>query len=139
MKRIAAIGFGAMGGAIASALRQAGAEVISPLQGRSAETRQRAAAAGIQNVDLTAVAEAELILSIVPPSEAPGVARQVAEVIKNSSSSALFVDCNSVSPNTMATIANSFGEKASQLMRSGCGKAHPYCEASIEHCCCKVP
>lgn len=71
MHKIAVIGMGAMGSAVAQALLSAGAEIVTYLEGRSPGTRKRAAAAGIGEVDLTALAGADIILSIVPPSLRP--------------------------------------------------------------------
>jgi 3-hydroxyisobutyrate dehydrogenase-like beta-hydroxyacid dehydrogenase len=119
MTHIAVIGFGAMGAAIARVLSYSGAKVVTTLEGRSAETHKRAKAAGIRDVRLAAIADADLILSIVPPVAALEVAHQVAEAIQASASSALYVDCNAVSPETMAGIANTFGDQVGRVF-DGC-------------------
>ncbi len=119
MTRIAVLGFGAMGSAVAETLSSSGAEVVTTLEGRSAETHQRAKAAGIRDVRLASIVDADIILSIVPPAVALGVARQLSEVMHVSNSSALYVDCNAVSPQTMAEIANTFGANQDRVF-DGC-------------------
>ena len=55
------------GAASGSAWSRAGARVLTSLEGRGEATRRRSMEAGIADASLDAIAEAELILSIVPP------------------------------------------------------------------------
>ncbi|MBW9113517.1 NAD(P)-dependent oxidoreductase [Rhizobium cauense] len=119
MTRIAVIGMGAMGSAVGAVLLSKGAEVVTILDGRSSETRARAAAIGIRSVDLATVVEADIILSIVPPAEAPSVAHQVADAMTGSISPAHFVDCNAISPETMSAVAHAFGGNLGRVL-DGC-------------------
>ncbi len=107
--QIAVIGAGAMGSAIGRRLVENGARVVTYLEGRSASTIERAKAAGMESVDLTAAAASSLILSIVPPAEAVTVAWQIAGELRRSGSKATFMDCNAISPKTMAEVASIFG------------------------------
>jgi len=115
--RIAVIGMGSMGSAVGWVLAHSGAEVVTCLEGRSSDTRNRAAAAGIRDVDAASIADVDIILSIVPPSQALTVARQLAEVTVHSK--AVFVDCNAVSPETMSSVAREFGARTTSVL-DGC-------------------
>lgn len=113
------LGMGAMGSAVARLLLRSGAEVFTSVEGRSTETRRRAAAAGIRTVDLMTVVDADIILSIVPPSQAITVAQQVAKATSIASASRVFVDCNAVSPKTMTMVASAFAGSAVRVL-DGC-------------------
>lgn len=119
MRRIAVIGMGAMGSAVAKALLSSGAEIVTYPEGRSSGRRERAAAVGIREVDLPALVEAEIILSIVPPSQAMEVADSVATAMRASQSSAIFVDCNAISPQTMRSVAQPFENTGAKVL-DGC-------------------
>lgn len=119
MPRIAVIGMGAMGGAVAKALMASGAEVVTYLEGRSPGTRDRALAAGVRDVDLTALVGADIILSIVPPSQAVAVADIVVTAMRSSQSHTIFIDCNAVSPQTMGEVAQAF-ENSNARVLDGC-------------------
>lgn len=119
MKRIAVIGMGAMGSAVAETLFRSGAEVVTTLRGRSPQTRQRALAKGIKDVDLAVLVKADFILSIVPPAEALKVAQEVAEAMSQTTPPAFFVDCNAISPETMSEVANQFGTNIDRVF-DGC-------------------
>lgn len=119
MNSIAVIGMGAMGSAVAKALLSSGVEIVTNLEGRSPGTRERAAAAGIRDVDLMALVDADIILSIVPPSEALAVAKLVATAMRASKSPAIFVDCNAVSPQTMSKVARAFDDTEATVL-DGC-------------------
>ena len=106
---IAVIGAGAMGSAIGRRLVENGARVLTYLEGRSASTIERVKAAGMEPVGLDAIAASRLILSIVPPAEAIAVAEQIAGEMRRSGSKATYMDCNAISPKTMAEVAAVFG------------------------------
>ena len=103
--KIAIIATGAMGSAIGRRLHEEGHAVTTVLDGRSAASRRRAEAAGMVAVPLAAVAEADFILSILPPSEALGLASRLAPQIAAAAVKPVYVDCNAVSPATMQAIA----------------------------------
>ena len=114
LKTIAILSPGDMGHGVGMALAARGYEVITCLAGRSARTRALAAAGGFADVPtLEEMAErADLIMSILVPAEAEGVARAVAAALRRAGVSRPFADCNAVSPATaarMATIINSAG------------------------------
>ncbi len=100
--RIAILMPGDMGHGVGRALRQHGHDVITCLAGRSARTRGLAAAAGMRDAgSLEAlVAEAGLILSILPPDAAVAQAGAVARAMTATGAKPVYVDCNAVSPMT---------------------------------------
>jgi 3-hydroxyisobutyrate dehydrogenase-like beta-hydroxyacid dehydrogenase len=97
---------GDMGHSIGAVLRRHGLRVLTYLEGRSARTRALAAEAGFEDVptldDLAR--DAEMILCVLVPSEAMGVAERVAQAIRNTGADALYADCNAVSPQTARRI-----------------------------------
>ena len=122
---VAVVAPGNMGAAVARRLAENGARVLTWLTGRSAASEARARAAGMVAVELRQLAEAEIVLSILPPAHALGFARQMAAVLAGSAGSAraegatgsagapdvskpVFVDCNAVSPDTAREIAAVF-------------------------------
>ena len=99
---------GDMGHAVGKALADAGYDVVTCLSGRSERTRALAEAGGLRNLDsLDAVAtEASLVLSILPPASAMGLARDMAAAMERSGARPVYVDCNAISPGTARDIAN---------------------------------
>ena len=83
---IAVVGAGNMGGSVAAALRRAGADVVAAGDGRSAETRQRIAAAGLRDLGTigASAAAADIFLSIMPPERAAETAAEAAAAIAES-------------------------------------------------------
>lgn len=111
---IAIIAPGAMGAGVASCLSANGVTVLTSLEGRSAESRQRAAATGMRDASHAALAEADFLLSIVPPAEAVALARRLAPSLAAGSRRTVYVDCNAVSPPTAQAVADIITE-------TGCG------------------
>jgi 3-hydroxyisobutyrate dehydrogenase-like beta-hydroxyacid dehydrogenase len=102
VQTVAIISPGEMGCAVGAALKSGGLNVIACLTGRSPLTRERAERAGFQDVpsinDL--LGEADLVLSIVPPASALGIAREVASAMKSSGHTPPYAECNAISPNS---------------------------------------
>jgi 3-hydroxyisobutyrate dehydrogenase-like beta-hydroxyacid dehydrogenase len=118
---IAIVGSGDMGHAVGRALKAGGRRVLTALEGRSARSRKLAAEAGVEDAGGLAalVASAELVLSIVPPAAARDVAVSVAAAMHASGRKPHFVDCNAVSPATMAEAAEIVG--AAGAVVTDCG------------------
>ena len=97
---------GDMGHAVGRVLAGHGHPVITCLAGRSDHTRALAEKAGISDAgSLEAVVEgAGLILSILPPASALGLAEDVARAMEKTGAKPVFVDCNAVSPGTVKDI-----------------------------------
>ena len=104
---IAILSPGDMGHAVGRALGQHGLDVITCLNGRSDRTRALARSGNFRDVpSLEAmVREADLVLSILVPAEAVGVARLVAEALRSTGADTSFADCNATSPQTAARLA----------------------------------
>ena len=93
---------GEMGVTVGASVRAGGARVLWASEGRSAQTRDRAAAAGLEDAKTLAsvCASSGVILSVCPPHSALDLARDVAA----QRFSGLYVDCNAVSPGTAREI-----------------------------------
>jgi 3-hydroxyisobutyrate dehydrogenase-like beta-hydroxyacid dehydrogenase len=91
---------GAMGSAHGGALLRGGARVVATVDGRSDRTGRLAREAGLDLVPRLAdvIAEADVVLSVVPP----GRAEQVAAELRGAQ---LLADLNAVSPATLRRIA----------------------------------
>jgi 3-hydroxyisobutyrate dehydrogenase-like beta-hydroxyacid dehydrogenase len=102
IKNVGVVSPGDMGQAIAGRLREAGLNVHAALDGRSERTRALAHEAGLTDCGSLEklVATCELVLSVINPGEALGVARQVAAAMKKTGRRIAFADLNAVSPQT---------------------------------------
>jgi 3-hydroxyisobutyrate dehydrogenase-like beta-hydroxyacid dehydrogenase len=104
---VAVLSPGDMGHGVGHTLHAGGLRVITCLAGRSERSRALAKEAGIEDVpdDQTMVREADVLLAILPPDKAPGLAERVAAALKATGASLLYADCNAVSPNTVKRVA----------------------------------
>jgi len=101
---VAIVAPGNMGAALGQRLTENGVRVLTTLAGRRAATVARAAAAGMSDVALDRLAEAEIVLSILPPAQALPFAEQMAPLLLAAERKPVFVDCNAVSPETVRRI-----------------------------------
>ncbi|SAK85994.1 NAD binding domain of 6-phosphogluconate dehydrogenase [Caballeronia catudaia] len=101
---VALLGAGSMGSAIGRALTQAGARVLTSLEGRSSASAVRAREAGMEEASLEALAACEFMLSIVPPAVAIETAERMAPVLGRASVRPVYVDCNAINPDTAGKI-----------------------------------
>jgi len=93
---------GEMGAAVGQCLAGAGHRVLWVPEGRGPASVARAAAAGMDGVDLAGlVRSAEVIMSVCPPHAALAVAREVA----GAGFGGLYVDANAISPATAREVA----------------------------------
>jgi L-threonate 2-dehydrogenase len=112
---IAIIAPGEMGSAVGRVLREHGARIATSLEGRSQASIARAERAGfgmIEN-DEQLVRDADVLLSIVPPGEALGVAERFAPALTRAKTKPIVVDCNALAPATAVRIG-------ATLAASGC-------------------
>jgi 3-hydroxyisobutyrate dehydrogenase-like beta-hydroxyacid dehydrogenase len=93
---------GEMGVTVGASARAGGSRVLWASEGRSAQTRERAAAAGLEDAETLAslCAASGVILSVCPPHSAVDLALHVAA----QGFSGLYVDGNAVSPGTAREI-----------------------------------
>ena len=109
VKTVGILSPGDMGHGVGRALRECnGLRVVTGLSGRSDRTRGLAEAAGFEDLgSLDAVAaEADLVLSIMPPAAAEGFAAELAGSI--GADGPVFADMNAVAPETVRRIAARF-------------------------------
>lgn len=118
-KTIAILAPGAMGSAVARRLSDNGARVLTSLQGRSEATLKRAADAGMVGAEDDAIADADIILSIVPPGEAVTLAERLAALIVKHNKKPVVVDCNAVNVDTVKRIAEIIGSAQTPFVDGG--------------------
>lgn len=106
IKTVAILSPGDMGHAVGRALREHDLRVVTCLDGRSDRTKTLSRRVGIQELQSleTLVRQTDLILSIIPPSEATELARRVAGVLQTTKIKTYFADCNAISPQTVRKI-----------------------------------
>ena len=95
---VAIIAPGNMGAAVAKRLTEHKVTVLTSLTGRSENSAKRAHEAGMQAVDDRQLAEADFLLSIVPPGDALGLAQRLTGVLTAANKKPIYVECNAVSP-----------------------------------------
>lgn len=103
---VAVVAQGAMGAGVGGRLVERGIHVVTSLAGRSEASAKRAKAAGMVPVSDQEAAQADIFLSIVPPSEALALAEKMARIIGPSNKKPIYVDCNAVNPPTKVEIGN---------------------------------
>jgi putative dehydrogenase len=116
---IAVMAPGAMGAAVAARLGENGADVITSLSGRSPASARRATEAGMRAVNDTELLSANLILSIVPPSDALALAERLSPVLRSGASKPLYVDCNAVSPETAKRVGDVIAATGTSFVDGG--------------------
>ena len=104
MKTVALLHPGEMGAAIGACLCGRGLRVVWASAGRSAATRSRARAAGLEDVGPLerALGVADIVLSVCPPHGALALAREVA----GHGFSGVYIDANAISPATVRDIGS---------------------------------
>jgi 3-hydroxyisobutyrate dehydrogenase-like beta-hydroxyacid dehydrogenase len=111
VKTVAIIAQGEMGAGTGGQLVRHGLRVITNLTGRSARSIDLAKDAGMEDVgnDASLITEADMFLSILPPSEAIALATQMAAHIETAKKQIVYIDCNAVAPTTKEEIQKIVG------------------------------
>jgi 3-hydroxyisobutyrate dehydrogenase-like beta-hydroxyacid dehydrogenase len=94
-----------MGAGLGQRLTEGGCRVLTSLAGRGDDSRRRAAEAGMADASDEALASADMVLSVVPPSQALAFAERLAPALSSAIRKPVYVDCNAVSPQTVQDIA----------------------------------
>ena len=97
---IGIVSAGAMGSAVGAAYDAGGARAVTSVLGRSQRTRGLAATAGLEllaGLD-EVVRVSDVVLSIVPPEQAPVVAGDIAAAARHADADPLVADLNAISP-----------------------------------------
>ena len=102
---IGIIAQGQMGSAVGKRLTLNGLTVLTILEGRSAQSVERAKAAGMKSVTPQEFCASDIILSIVPPKDALSLAQKLAPMIAAQPKKPVYVDCNAINPKTAEEIA----------------------------------
>ena len=107
MVTVAIIAQGEMGAGIGERLTAHGARVLTSLAGRSAASAARAQKSGMEPVgdDRRLVAEADFLMSVIPPGEAVAFARRFAPALTESAKKPVFVECNAISAARVKEVA----------------------------------
>jgi 3-hydroxyisobutyrate dehydrogenase-like beta-hydroxyacid dehydrogenase len=115
---VALLSPGDMGHSVGQMLVENGLRVITCLQGRSERTRSLAREAGIQDVGSYAamVQEADLLLSILVPAQATRAAGRVANALRETGSTLVYVDCNAIAPQTVRQIGDEITAAGGQFV-----------------------
>jgi 3-hydroxyisobutyrate dehydrogenase-like beta-hydroxyacid dehydrogenase len=116
---VAVIAPGMMGSAVAARLTQHGISVRSLLAGRSDASLARARKAGMTDGSLADIAACDIILSIVPPGEAVGLAEKLAPALRDSNKKPVYADCNAISPRTVVKIDRIIRETGATFVDGG--------------------
>jgi L-threonate 2-dehydrogenase len=102
---VAVIAPGMMGAAVGKRLVDNGLKVLTSLNGRSAETADRARAAGLITASDEEIAATDYILSILPPGDAVSLAERFVPALRASNAKPIYVDCNAINPVTVERVA----------------------------------
>ena len=115
--RIGILHPGQMGASVGAAALAAGAHVSWASQNRGAATRQRAAAAGLEDGGSLAnvVSTCDVLISVCPPASAVAVATSVAALGFDRT----YVDANAVAPQTALEIASVVREAGARFVDGG--------------------
>ncbi len=118
IETVALLSPGDMGHAVGQVLVSNGVRVITCLENRSERTRLLARRARIEDVPTyrELVRQADLLLSIVVPSEAYQTAKAVVESISKKGTSLLYADCNAISPETVSRIERLISEAGARFV-----------------------
>jgi L-threonate 2-dehydrogenase len=110
---------GMMGSAVANCLTSNGLEVRTLLQGRGAETLERAKAAKMNGVSEPEIAASDIILSILPPGSALELAERLAPTLRAGAKKPIYVDCNALDPSSVLRIARVIEETGATFVDGG--------------------
>jgi 3-hydroxyisobutyrate dehydrogenase-like beta-hydroxyacid dehydrogenase len=116
---VAVIAPGMMGSGVGGRLAENGIEVRTSLAGRSEATVARAKAAGMVGVSDEQIAASDIILSILPPGDALGLAERLAPVLRAAAKKPIYVDCNALDPATVLRIARVVQETGATFVDGG--------------------
>src|SRR5262249_32550879 len=116
---VAVIAPGMMGSGVGQRLVENGIEVRTSLAGRSDATVARAKAAGMVGVSDEQIAACDIILSILPPGDALGLAERLTPVLRAASKKPIYVDCNALDPATVVRIARVVQETGATFVDGG--------------------
>jgi 3-hydroxyisobutyrate dehydrogenase-like beta-hydroxyacid dehydrogenase len=116
---VAVIAPGMMGGAVGARLVENGIDVRTSLAGRSEATQTRAKAAGMVDASDEQIVASDIILSILPPGDALGLAERLAPALLAATKKPIYVDCNALDPATVVRISRVVQETGATFVDGG--------------------
>jgi putative dehydrogenase len=116
---VAVIAPGMMGSAVGARLVENGIEVRTLLAGRSEATLARAKAAGMVDASDEQIVASDIILSILPPGDALGLAERLAPALRAATKKPIYVDCNALDPATVVRISRVVQETGATFVDGG--------------------
>jgi len=116
---VAIVAPGYMGAGVGQRLTEYKVTVLTSLSGRSEASAKRAREAGMRPVEDRALAEADFLMSIVPPGEALALAKRLSPVLTAANKKPIYVECNAVSPPTMLKIADTIATTGCPFVGAG--------------------
>ena len=121
IRTVAIFSPGDMGVVMGKVLSEHGLGIVTCVEGRSELTRLRAREVGFREARSydEAVAQADLVLSIVPPAEAPSVAERVVKSLHRTGVRPVYADCNAVAPQTVKRIEAMISEVGAAFVDVG--------------------
>lgn len=130
---VAVLSIGQMGLGISALLLAHGFRVITNVSDRSAATQDRASSAGIEQLasDEELVQQADYLLSIVPPIDAPATAHRVLAALKSPAAARQgkeklwYLDLNAGSPDSATSLATLFAAEPVTFVDGGIIGAPP--------------
>jgi 3-hydroxyisobutyrate dehydrogenase-like beta-hydroxyacid dehydrogenase len=106
LPRVAVVGAGAMGAALAGRLTAHAVEVRTLFEGRGAASVARGREAGMRDSTRTELVECDFVLSVLPSDSAESFAQSLAPALAASLRKPVFVECNALAPSTLTAIAD---------------------------------
>ncbi len=116
---VSVIAPGAMGAAIGGRLVRHGATVQTLLEGRGPDSAARAEHFGLRPAAIGAIAEADFVLSVLPPANAVELAESLVPLLAESTADPVYADCNAVSPQTAQRVAAIIGPTGRRFVDAG--------------------
>lgn len=116
---VAIVAPGSMGAGIGRRLTDHDIRVLTSLAGRSAASAARASDAGMTAADDHALAQADFLLSIVPPGDALALAQRLAPVLIAANDKPAYVECNAINPDTVTKIEAVIAETGCPFVGAG--------------------
>jgi 3-hydroxyisobutyrate dehydrogenase-like beta-hydroxyacid dehydrogenase len=121
---------GAMGSAVGRAYAAGGARVVATVHARSARTRELAH--GLELLpDLDEVVRLSgIVISIVPPEQAPAVGAEIAAAARRADADPLVADLNAIAPETVTALARQLAGSGLDLVDGSISGGPPRPEGS---------
>jgi 3-hydroxyisobutyrate dehydrogenase-like beta-hydroxyacid dehydrogenase len=129
-KVIGIVSPGAMGSAVGRAYAAGGARVVATVAGRSARTRELAHGLELLPGLDEVVRLADVVVSIVPPEQAPAVAADIAAAARRADADPLVADLNAIAPATATALAQQLAGTGLDLVDGSISGGPPRPEGS---------